>query len=330
MSAAMFTHGYIANSDPTGWRFFRERAPDGFVDEVNWWSPRATRALTRALVPGTPVFFRLTRPHGAIAGYGFFADFMPLRLDIAWDAFGWRNGARDLEHLLERVGNLRDESLVGRVTAALPEVGCHLLRDAHYWPESRWIRWGDAEGFSRNTVQGLTERDPARLALLAAAVAADGQHVPDDLGARFEPLDVDERKSRLVEAHARVGQGTFRMRLLNAYGRQCAITGEHTEPVLDAAHIQPYLGPRSNHPQNGLVLTKEFHALFDRGYVAVEPRDDEYIVRVSPRLRSDWNNGRRYYAFADKPLAVVPKERALRPSKEALALHLEHRFLKAG
>lgn len=41
--------------------------------------------------------------------------------------------------------------------------------------------------------------------------------------------------------------------------------------VLDAAHIQPCLGPRSNHPQNGLVLTKEFHALFDRGYVTVTP-----------------------------------------------------------
>lgn len=84
---------YIANSDPSGYQFFRDAAPDGFIDEVNWWSPRAVRPLTKSLAPGTVIFFRLTRPHGAIAGYGFFAAFVRLRADLAWDAFGWRNGA---------------------------------------------------------------------------------------------------------------------------------------------------------------------------------------------------------------------------------------------
>ena len=60
----------------------------------------------------------------------------------------------------------------------------------------------------------------------------------------------------LREIAEREGQGAFRVRLLRAYEGRCAITGEHTEPVLDAAHIQPYLGPGSNHIQNGLLLTK--------------------------------------------------------------------------
>jgi putative restriction endonuclease len=327
--APSFTHAYIANSDPTGWEFFRAHAPDGYVDEVNWWSPRATRPLTNSLVPGTLVFFRLTRPHGAVAGYGFFAGFMRLRLDIAWETFREGNGAKDFEHLLARVGNLRGESLGHVSTAALPDVGCHLLRDVHYWPRERWMPWGEDQGFHRNTVQGLTERDPARLALLGAAVAADGQQVPEELADRFTLLDTDEREVRRIEVAARVGQGTFRLRLLHAYENRCAITGEHTLPVLDAAHIQPYLGPRSNHPQNGLVLTKEFHTLFDRGYVTVEPQNDDYIVRVSPRLREDWNNGRRYYAYDGKPLAKVPDDHAQRPDREALAWHGAHRFLKA-
>ena len=92
------------------------------------------------------------------------------------------------------------------------------------------------------------------------------------------PLDLDERTIVLREVTDREGQGAFRLRMLRAYDGQCAITGEHTAPVLDAAHIQPYLGPRSNHVQNGLLLTKEFHALFDEGYVAVTP---DYEVRVS-------------------------------------------------
>jgi hypothetical protein len=95
----------------------------------------------------------------------------------------------------------------------------------------------------------------------------------------------------------RLGQGTFRARLLDAYGRRCAITGERTEPVLDAAHIQPYLGPRSNHIRNGLVLSKEFHTLFDLGYVGIDP---DYKVHVSPRLYDEWHNGRRYYEYDDR------------------------------
>jgi len=82
MSLAL-SRAYIANSDPEGWTFFRGQRSDGVIDEVNWWSPRATRPLAASLVPGTPVFFRLTRPHGAIAGYGFFAAFLPMRLDLA-------------------------------------------------------------------------------------------------------------------------------------------------------------------------------------------------------------------------------------------------------
>lgn len=325
-----FSHAYIANSDPSGYEFFRARFPSGHVDEINWWSPRAVRPLTTALTPGSVFFLRLTRPHGAIVGYGFFAGFVPMRVDLAWEAFEQRNGADNLTHFFQRVGRLRRESLDARAGADLPSIGCHLLRDVRYWPRERWISWGEAEGFHRNTVQGLTERDPLRLARLAEAIKQDGAQAPEDLAACFTPVESDERFVRAVEAPQRVGQGTFRLRLLHAYERRCAITGEHTVPVLDAAHIQPYRSPRSNHPQNGLVLTKEFHTLFDRGYVTVEPRGDEYVVRVSPRLRADWNNGRRYYAFADKPLVVVPASAAARPSAEALLWHRQRCFLETG
>lgn len=324
------THAFVANSDPTGWEFFRTACRDGAVDEVNWWSPRAMRPLAASLVPGTPMFFRLTRPHGAIAGYGFFADFLPMRLDLAWDAFTWRNGASDREHLLTLVSRLRGGTLTWTPNAALPVLGCHLLRDVHYWPKERWIPWGEPEGFHRNTVQGATKRDPVRLARLAAAIAADGVEVPGELRPRFALVRTDERTVRAVDVKPRVGQGTFRLRLLHAYGGRCAITGEHTAPVLDAAHIQRYLGPESNHPQNGVLLTKEFHALFDLGYVTIEPEAEAYIVRVSPRLREDWQNGSRYYAYAGRPLTAVPDDEAKRPSVDALAWHRQERFLRAG
>jgi putative restriction endonuclease len=157
---------------------------------------------------------------------------------------------------------------------------------------------------------------------------ADQQLVPDDLSQRpFEPFDVDERTVVLAPRVEREGQGAFRARVLDAYGRRCAITGEHTEPVLDAAHIQPYRGARSNHAQNGLLLTKEFHALFDLGYVAVTP---EHEVLVSPALQRDWHNGKRYYPFDHRKLVVLPDRKDLLPSPKALEWHLANVFRRAS
>jgi len=173
-------------------------------------------------------------------------------------------------------------------------------------------------------VQGKTERDAHRAARLLSCIRDDARPTPPELGDAFEPVRTDQREWAETQVARRAGQSTFRLRLLDAYGG-CAITGERTQPVLDAAHIQPYLGPASNHPQNGLVLTKEFHTLFDRGYVTVTP---DLRVRVSEALREDWENGVRYYAYDAKRLRRVPDDAGRRPSREALAWHGEQVFIR--
>src|SRR5205823_9621442 len=134
----------------------------------------------------------------------------------------------------------------------------------------------------------------------------------------FRLVPTDERKRAAMIQAVREGQGAFRLRLLDAYRGACAITGEHTEPVLDATHIQPYLGPRSNHPRNGLILTKEFHALFDKGLVTIEPptgiHPDRHRVRVSKLIHELWNNGRRYLDYDGEPLRSLPGDKGLWPS----------------
>jgi putative restriction endonuclease len=42
--------------------------------------------------------------------------------------------------------------------------------------------------------------------------------------------------------HPRLGQGGFRVVVMESYGRRCAVTGEKTLPVLEAAHIRPIFG----------------------------------------------------------------------------------------
>jgi len=84
-----------------------------------------------------------------------------------------------------------------------------------------------------------------------------------------------------------------------------------------ASHPFPPVRPVSNHVQNGLLLTKEWHALYDRGLVTVTP---DYEVRVSQRIRDTWNNGHRYYRYDRNPLRL-PGNPAQRPSREALDWH---------
>jgi putative restriction endonuclease len=271
----------------------------------------------KELRPGEPVFFRLKSPIESVAGYGFFAHFTVLDLIEAWNTFGAKNGDPDLLLFLSRIGRYRRLDLHDP-TVPRTKLGCTILRDAVFWPRERWLAWGEAQGWARNIVRGKTEHDAARATRLIGEIQLDSLREPEEFVEHFELVDADERAIVLARTRPRAGQGSFRTRLLDAYGRRCAITGEKTEPVLQAAHVQPYLGPRSNHMQNGLVLTQEFHTLFDQGYVTVTP---DYRVRVSPALRERWSNGKRYYEYDGRSLLHLPDAHAERPSSKALEWH---------
>lgn len=313
---------WIALTDQAWFDHFSEGKPTVVrVDEVNFWSPTSVKPMKR-MRPGEPVFFRLKVPHRCIAGYGFFAHFCVLGLEEAWRMFGAKNGDPERGRFMRRIGGYRRLDLDDPSVERAP-LGCTILRDAVFWPRERWLRWDEREGWPKHTQRGKAETDPVRASRLLAEIQHDSLEVPQDLVAEFAPLEVDERELVLARTRARVGQGTFRSRLLDAYGRRCAVTGEKTEPVLDAAHVQPYLGPRSNHPQNGLLLTQEFHTLFDLGLVTVTP---DFRLRVSDSLRERWSNGRRYYAYQGSPIRT-PESTELRPSRAALEWHVRRVFV---
>ena len=125
--------------------------------------------------------------------------------------------------------------------------------------------------------------------------------------------------------HPRLGQGTFRVAVTDAYQRACAVTAEHSLPALEAAHIRPYSSDGPHEVCNGLLLRSDFHRLFDKGYVTITP---ELRIRVSRRLKADYENGRSYYPFDGRPLAVLPESGIDRPSPEYLAWHNESVFLR--
>jgi putative restriction endonuclease len=121
----------------------------------------------------------------------------------------------------------------------------------------------------------------------------------------------------------RLGQGSFRVAVTEAYRRRCAITGESTLLALEAAHIVPYAEEGAHEVPNGLLLRADFHRLFDAGLVSVTP---EMTIRVSPRIREAWFNGKAYYRMDGQPLAVTPSLPELRPDPDRLQWHLANRF----
>jgi hypothetical protein len=81
----------------------------------------------------------------------------------------------------------------------------------------------------------------------------------------------DARRKVLAAIVRRQGQPEFRRNLFAAYGGQCAITGCQEPATLEAAHISPYLGPKTNHVQNGLLLRADIHTLFDLRLLRIDP-----------------------------------------------------------
>ena len=109
----------------------------------------------------------------------------------------------------------------------------------------------------------------------------------------------------------------------DAYKRRCAITGESTLPVLEAAHIRPFAKSGSNEVPNGMLLRADFHKLFDAGLVTVTP---DLRMVVSPQLKEEWFNGKTYYRLHGKPLANLPQDPADHPGVTYLSWHNENSF----
>jgi putative restriction endonuclease len=114
-----------------------------------------------------------------------------------------------------------------------------------------------------------------------------------------------------------LGQGLFSLAVRDAYSGACAVTREHSVPVLEAAHILPYAHGGQHNVDNGLLLRRDLHRLFDLGYVTVTP---DYVFRVGSSLRDEFMNGRSYYSL-DKQDIVLPEPVASRPNRDYLEWH---------
>ena len=299
---------WIGITDFDWYRFLAAR-PD--LDEVNFWQPSAHRAPV-TLPPGAPFLFKLHSSEGGfLVGGGFVARYSKVPIYLAWEAFEQKNGAISQDEMLMRVQRYRKEPII----ATHDDIGCMILTRPFFLSRDRWVR--PPEDWAPNIVQGKTYRDTEPIGarvwgeVRAAAVTLQPSAVAED------------RYGTPMLVAPRLGQGEFRIAVTDAYERRCAMTAERTLPALDAAHIKPYAQHGEHRLDNGLLLRKDLHALFDAGYLGIGP---DMRVVVSRRIREDYENGRDYYALADRPLSLPPDPLA-RPNPSFLDWHASERFL---
>jgi putative restriction endonuclease len=278
------------------------------LEEVNFWAPGGKPF--RALSAGELFLFKLHAPDHFIVGGGVFTHDTLLPCSLAWEAFGQANGASTFTEMRARIARYRGADPASREDFV---IGCRIVTQPFFLEQSDWI---PVPSWARQIVQGKTYSvDEEDGAALWEAVAAR-------LQTRSGIIE-DERFGTPVLVRPRLGQGAFRLLVTDIYKRRCAITQERTLPALDAAHVRPYAEGGVHDVTNGLLLRRDLHSLFDRGYVTVTP---DLRFEVSRRIKEEFENGRDYYALQGR--SVQPPDDVLRqPDRQALLWHNEHRYL---
>ncbi|MDR5746454.1 HNH endonuclease signature motif containing protein [Caballeronia sp. LZ029] len=147
-----------------------------------------------------------------------------------------------------------------------------------------------------------------------ANVPLDGDDTSADIIAIERRADLS-RTQREALIQARLGQGTYRKRMLELWDGKCAVTGLTIQPALIASHAKPWSDSTDEErldPCNGLPLTATLDKLFDKYLVAFAPETGEMLI--SDRI-----------AEADRTILGIPAKLRKPPSAQQahyLKLHL--------
>jgi HNH endonuclease len=303
---------YVGVTDNDWFRFLAAR-PE--IDELNFWQPSGKRDF-RALNVGDPFLFKLHRPEDFIVGGGIFTHFTRCPVEFAWGAFGEKNGVASLEGMRRRLAHYRHVDPSSRENFV---IGCIILRDPFFLSRNEWIPV--PRDFAKNVVQGKTYDATSGTGKELWAAVEERLRASPDLQ-RVREIE-GPIWGEPVLARRRLGQGSFRMLVTDVYDRRCAVTKEKALPVLQAAHIRPVTKEGKHRIDNGVLLRSDVHTLFDDGYLTITP---QHRLRVSDRLKKDFDNGENYYRLKNTEI-WVPKSVEDQPNREFLEWHADTVFL---
>jgi hypothetical protein len=128
-----------------------------------------------------------------------------------------------------------------------------------------------------------------------------------------------EQTTKEALVNARVGQGKFRVQVLQLWQHRCCVTGSFVHDAIRASHIKPWSESTNEErldPFNGLPLTANFDALFDAGLITFE---DSGKLVVSSKLDEE---EREIYSLHECSLSKAPSPE----TANYLAYHRASRF----
>jgi putative restriction endonuclease len=306
---------YLGVTDNNWFRYLSQINPE----DSNFWQPSGSVNF-KVLSPGAPFLFKLKSPLNAIGGVGFFSSHTFLPISVAWETFGKRNGCETYFELKQMIRSYRSGDTEN------PTIGCIVLTNPIFFSPDDWIEV--PVDWRKSIVQGKSYDTESEI----------GAFIWSQVEARLDRYlfieSKDEGKSQLlleepqspiygqsILTKVRLGQGAFRVLVMDAYKRRCAITGEKTLPVLEAAHIKPYALSGPHFISNGLLVRSDIHKLFDTGYVTITK---DLKVEVSSRIKSEFQNGEEYYQYHGKKLVYLPERRADNPNEKYIEWHNEN------
>jgi len=287
-------------------------------EDVNFWQPGG-KTNFRALSPGEPFLFKLRSPLNVIGGVGFFVKHIFLPLSLAWDTFEDRNGFAAFSQFRRTIMELRSDN-----DNPNPQIGCIVLTNPIFFKSKDWIpvpeNWKSSivqgKGYSTNESVGRAYWERVQILLEEYL-----KNNPSDDVSRIEGYTSDlPQYGNSVLTKVRIGQGAFKVFLIDAYNRKCSISGERTMPVLEAAHIKSYSEAGPNQIRNGLLLRSDIHKLFDSGYITIT---NDHKIEVSRRIREEFENGRDYYKYHGMDLHILPEKNEDKPLGEFVDWHNE-------
>ena len=238
-----------------------------------------------------------------------------------WRNLGVRNGFKTEEAFFDAVkkaGGKLDE-----------ELSCYFLASDFIFTHANMISIPDEFSFKYEprTTFTLDRGEPFGHYLVKIALSHRldqmkvGHVVDSDWPGLYHTTAYVKSFMSVASAHAQI---------FNNYDFKCAITGDSPFPLLEVTHIRSLYDERFNYPQNCIILRKDFHTLFNTGYITAKYDGDDKIVLEISKNAHDVLKG---YAQYDGVCLNLPQDRSLWPSKENLQWHNQIRFenwLKEG
>jgi putative restriction endonuclease len=303
---------YLGNTDHEWYNYLSKIQPE----DINFWQPGGNSNF-KILSPGGPFLFRLKSPINKIGGVGFFSSQTFLPIEMAWDVFEERNGCSSIERFKQLILQYRkDKSNIN------PSIGCIVLTNPVFFQQKDWL---DLPSDWSNTgiVQGKSYDTTIEIGLHLwnKVQALLNNYLIDTYDGQKSQLILEETSPQYgkeVLTKVRLGQGAFRVLVTDAYNRKCAISGEKTLPVLEAAHIKRYSDSGPHFISNALLLRSDIHKLFDAGYLTITTN---LKVEVSKKIKEEFENGKEYYKFHGNDLFNLPIKEMNKPNKKFIEWH---------